>query len=110
MDDVIKIERMKEAILEGLQPHYARVPPPPPLAPPLRVPAPVNLMPAPLMPVFPPNGRGVAPRGRSMVAEGGRLRVAGIVVGQWGDNYGSAINGRSQPNRNLAYQQVSVDY
>ncbi|CAB3362557.1 Hypothetical predicted protein [Cloeon dipterum] len=106
MDDVLKIERMKEAILEGISPHFARVPPPQPMPLPLRVPPPVNLMPTPLMPVFPHNGRGGGARGRNMVAEGGRLRVAGIVVGQWGDNYGSSANGRSQPNRNLPFQQA----
>ncbi|XP_059487987.1 constitutive coactivator of PPAR-gamma-like protein 1 [Neocloeon triangulifer] len=100
MEDVLKIEKMKEAILEGLTPTFARVAPPQHLPPPIRMPTQVNLMAAPLMSVFPPNARGVTPRGRNMVAEGGRLRVAGIVVGQWGDNYGSAANGRSQGHRN----------
>ncbi|KAG1664870.1 Constitutive coactivator of PPAR-gamma-like protein 2 [Nymphon striatum] len=80
LDQVVKVERMRAAILENLNIQFARPP--------------LSLLGAghfgnapPAVPVPPPNaiGRG---RGKKMVARGGQLEVAGVVVGSWGANYG----------------------
>uniref|UniRef100_A0A224XIS9 Putative constitutive coactivator of ppar-gamma-like protein 1 log isoform x1 n=1 Tax=Panstrongylus lignarius TaxID=156445 RepID=A0A224XIS9_9HEMI len=84
---VMKVERMREAILDGLYVQWAR----PPLLPPLthsdssRVHA---VMPAGMTPrTVPLRGSSVPAtiRGRGMTT-GGRLEIAGVVVGNWGPN------------------------
>lgn len=92
IDQVAKVERMRNAILEGLQVEFARPPPPPP--PPLMAPPPPisGLHGPPFLPPAPSlslrgRGRGITGRQR-VVARGGQLEIAGVVVGSWGPNYG----------------------
>ncbi|KAK0085742.1 hypothetical protein PV325_004479 [Microctonus aethiopoides] len=100
IDRVVKVERMRKAILEGITPIFAR--PPGPLGPPL-VP---GFRPLPLVPNGLPGGcvindtqcRGRIHRGgtiplrelirRPVPSRGGQLEIAGVIVGQWGANYG----------------------
>ncbi|XP_078677666.1 constitutive coactivator of PPAR-gamma-like protein 1 homolog isoform X21 [Branchiostoma floridae x Branchiostoma belcheri] len=87
MDQVAKVERMRQSILEGLTNDWARMPlprmgpmgmggyggllPPP------------NLRPAGLGPL-PGRGRGLA--GKPVSGRGGKLQIAGIPVGEWAGN------------------------
>ncbi|XP_064483500.1 constitutive coactivator of PPAR-gamma-like protein 2 isoform X2 [Ornithodoros turicata] len=64
IDQVAKVERMRTAILEGLQVEFARSP----------------------LPSTAANRLG-CPRG-ALLARGGQLEIAGVVVGSWGANYG----------------------
>nr|XP_049703289.1 constitutive coactivator of PPAR-gamma-like protein 1 isoform X1 [Helicoverpa armigera]XP_049703290.1 constitutive coactivator of PPAR-gamma-like protein 1 isoform X1 [Helicoverpa armigera] len=77
LDTVVKVERMRKAILEGLEVEFAM--------PPLPLVAGV---------VGGPLGGWARGRGR-----GARLEIAGVVVGQWG--------GGSYPTRTARYPQVS---
>ncbi|XP_056462363.1 constitutive coactivator of PPAR-gamma-like protein 1 [Gadus chalcogrammus] len=106
-----KVEKMRQSILEGLSfsrpPHHMAFPPPPPLPPP----------PHPhFMPFFPPAGafypdppKMVAP-GRARVvsglqavaSSGGKLEIAGTVVGQWAGSH------RGRGRRGFPIQVVSV--
>uniref|UniRef100_A0A0L8FUX1 Uncharacterized protein n=1 Tax=Octopus bimaculoides TaxID=37653 RepID=A0A0L8FUX1_OCTBM len=120
VDQVLKVERMRQAILEGLKVEFAKAPLPatalytnypfppysnvnfnhrPPGAPPIQ-----------------PNisaggqnqnkGRGRGILGRSPVdARGGQLEIAGVVVGSWGPNLHGAARGRAS---NMAPQVMSV--
>lgn len=86
---VMKVERMREAILDGIYVQWAR----PPLLPPLPISETSrvhSVMPAGMGPGRQPNAinRGALPpniRGRGMTT-GGRLEIAGVVVGHWGPN------------------------
>ncbi|XP_044007486.1 constitutive coactivator of PPAR-gamma-like protein 1 homolog isoform X2 [Aphidius gifuensis] len=99
IDRVVKVERMRKAILEGLSVVFAR-PPIVPTVPGLRVPTlPSNILPVGCV-VNDTIARGrTNPRNnnnnlfrelirRPVPSRGGRLEVAGVVVGQWGANYG----------------------
>ncbi|XP_035517762.1 constitutive coactivator of PPAR-gamma-like protein 1 homolog isoform X1 [Morone saxatilis] len=85
---VAKVEKMRQSILEGL--NFTRPPHPPPFPPP-------PLPPPHGMPFYPPAGSFyppppmMPPQGRSrgmpglqgMSSQGGKLEIAGTVVGQW---------------------------
>ncbi|CAM1306231.1 FAM120A (predicted), partial [Pycnogonum litorale] len=83
LDQVVKVERMRAAILENLQVQFAR----PPLAmggsnhfssiPPGHMNHHMN-----------PGSMGRGRGGKKMYARGGQLEIAGVVVGSWGANYG----------------------
>uniref|UniRef100_A0A673ARS9 Family with sequence similarity 120A n=1 Tax=Sphaeramia orbicularis TaxID=375764 RepID=A0A673ARS9_9TELE len=82
---VAKVEKMRQSILEGLNftrpPHPPPFPPPPPLPPhgmPFYPPGGGFYPPPPMMP---PHGRGRGAPGIS--SQGGKLEIAGTVVGQW---------------------------
>ncbi|TMS18881.1 constitutive coactivator of PPAR-gamma-like protein 1 homolog isoform X1 [Larimichthys crocea] len=88
---VAKVEKMRQSILEGL--NFARPPhpppfPPPPLPPPHGMPfyPPSGSFyppPLPMMPP-PPHGRGRGMPGlQGIASQGGKLEIAGTVVGQW---------------------------
>lgn len=82
MDIVMKVERMRTAILEGLVPDYNK-PIPNLLA--------MGGMNRPMGPMWSNNNRvfgGPFPGGPMGAGRGGQLIVAGSVVGQWGTNYG----------------------
>ncbi|XP_043280498.1 constitutive coactivator of PPAR-gamma-like protein 1 homolog isoform X2 [Venturia canescens] len=94
IESVVKVERMRKAILEGVNVVFAR--PPLPVPPGIRMAAvPQTVLPAgcnvndSLV-----RGRGnanIPQRGlirRPMPSRGGQLEIAGVVVGQWGANYG----------------------
>lgn len=104
---VMKVERMRQAILEGLNVQFARPPlpiviqgPGTALHPGGPYPPPPGLLPAGLVAPAGPGGParglavrgGISPRGmprRSITSNsGGRLEIAGVVVGSWGPNYG----------------------
>lgn len=105
IDQVAKVERMRAAILEGLQVEFARAPLPtmggmprfmpgyPPHGGP-RVGGPMGMGPPPRGPAagrgMPPQG---APRRGALLARGGQLEIAGVVVGSWGANYGQGPRG-----------------
>uniref|UniRef100_A0A673AUI2 Family with sequence similarity 120A n=1 Tax=Sphaeramia orbicularis TaxID=375764 RepID=A0A673AUI2_9TELE len=85
---VAKVEKMRQSILEGLNftrpPHPPPFPPPPPLPPhgmPFYPPGGGFYPPPPMMP---PHGRGRgAPALQGISSQGGKLEIAGTVVGQW---------------------------
>ena len=82
MDIVMKVERMRTAILEGLVPDYNK-PIPNLLA--------MGGMNRPMGPMWSNNNRGFGvpfPGGPMGAGRGGQLIVAGSVVGQWGTNFG----------------------
>ncbi|XP_077277056.1 constitutive coactivator of PPAR-gamma-like protein 1 homolog isoform X2 [Temnothorax americanus] len=93
IDRVVKVERMRKAILEGINVVFAR--PPLPVAPGIRVSVPTNILPASCTindGLMRGRGSGTLPqRGlmrRPIPSRGGQLEIAGVVVGQWGPNYG----------------------
>uniref|UniRef100_A0A673ART4 Family with sequence similarity 120A n=1 Tax=Sphaeramia orbicularis TaxID=375764 RepID=A0A673ART4_9TELE len=80
---VAKVEKMRQSILEGLNftrpPHPPPFPPPPPLPPhgmPFYPPGGGFYPPPPMMP---PHGRAL----QGISSQGGKLEIAGTVVGQW---------------------------
>ncbi|XP_019942024.2 constitutive coactivator of PPAR-gamma-like protein 1 homolog isoform X1 [Paralichthys olivaceus] len=85
---VSKVERMRQSILEGLSftcpPHPPVFPPPPPPNPhgmPFYAPS-GSFYPPPA--VMPPQGRGRGMPGlQGISSQGGKLEIAGTVVGQW---------------------------
>jgi hypothetical protein len=93
IERVVKVERMRKAILEGLDVKFAKMPlapfpgmmrqglPPPQGLP--TMPLPSNRIPAGMRP-------------RPISSRGGQLQVAGVVVGSWGANYGYQQNMRQQ--------------
>ncbi|XP_046419982.1 constitutive coactivator of PPAR-gamma-like protein 1 homolog isoform X1 [Neodiprion fabricii] len=100
---VVKVERMRKAVLEGINVVFARPPLPvtPDVFPGIRVSVPQNILPAGCtISEGLVRGRGtgnIAQRGlmrRPVPSRGGQLEVAGVVVGQWGPNYGSMPPGR----------------
>ncbi|XP_047473049.1 constitutive coactivator of PPAR-gamma-like protein 1 isoform X3 [Penaeus chinensis] len=98
IDLVAKVERCRQAILEGIRVEFAH-----PLLPPMPGAGGHKVGPPPPYPMAHPPGRG---RGRGgpvrnsvqgggvgrMFSRGGQLQVAGVVVGSWGPNYGSSGN------------------
>ncbi|XP_034023251.1 constitutive coactivator of PPAR-gamma-like protein 1 homolog [Thalassophryne amazonica] len=103
---VTKVEKMRQSILEGL--NFTRPPHPPPLMPPPPPPQPSHGMPfyppaGPFYPppsMMPPQGRGRGLEGIS--SQGGKLEIAGTVVGQWGGTR------RSRGRGGFPLQVVSV--
>ncbi|XP_050453694.1 constitutive coactivator of PPAR-gamma-like protein 1 homolog isoform X1 [Cataglyphis hispanica] len=105
IDRVVKVERMRKAILEGITPMFAR--PPLPVAPGIRVSVSSNILPAGCPTInegLMRGGRGsgtIQPqRGlmrRPIPSRGGQLEIAGVVVGQWGPNYGQPGRPMPQP-------------
>lgn len=87
-EQAAKVEKMRQSILEGLNfsrpPHPLPFPPPPP-PPPHGMPFyphPGSFYHPP--PMMPPQGRGrVMPGLQAMSSQGGKLEIAGTVVGQW---------------------------
>ncbi|KAM8931129.1 constitutive coactivator of PPAR-gamma-like protein 1 isoform 2-T2 [Pelodytes ibericus] len=82
-DQAAKVDKMRQSILEGL--HFSRPSHPLPFPPPPAMPFyPAPMYPRPFGPMPPPPGRG---RGFSGVqpipSQGGKLEIAGTVVGQW---------------------------
>ncbi|KAL2747304.1 constitutive coactivator of PPAR-gamma-like protein 1 [Vespula maculifrons] len=93
IERVVKVERMRKAVLEGINVVFAR--PPMPIAPGIRVSVPQNILPAGCTineGLIRGRGNGTLPqRGlmrRPIPSRGGQLEIAGVVVGQWGPNYG----------------------
>ncbi|XP_031829961.2 constitutive coactivator of PPAR-gamma-like protein 1 homolog [Nomia melanderi] len=93
IDRVVKVERMRKAVLEGMNVVFAR--PPMPVAPGIRVSVPQNILAASCTindGLMRGRGSGTMPqRGlmrRPIPSRGGQLEIAGVVVGQWGPNYG----------------------
>ncbi|CAJ1051868.1 constitutive coactivator of PPAR-gamma-like protein 1 homolog isoform X2 [Xyrichtys novacula] len=83
---VAKVEKMRQSILEGL--NFTRPPHPPPFPPP-PIPPPHGMPFYPpsgsyFPPMMPPQGRGRGMPGlQGMSSQGGKLEIAGTVVGQW---------------------------
>ncbi|XP_063992108.1 constitutive coactivator of PPAR-gamma-like protein 1 homolog isoform X3 [Diachasmimorpha longicaudata] len=97
LDRVVKVERVRKAILEGINVVFAR-PPITPTAPGFRIPPPsaTNILPAGCA-INESLVRGRVNRSniplrelirRPVPSRGGQLEIAGVVVGQWGANYG----------------------
>ncbi|XP_042201449.1 constitutive coactivator of PPAR-gamma-like protein 1 homolog isoform X2 [Callorhinchus milii] len=88
-DQVAKVEKMRQSILEGLNFSRHPLPPPsmlrPPFAPPMMGPFyPMPVYSRPVGSVPPPHGRGRCFAGMEQIAhQGGKLEIAGMVVGQW---------------------------
>ncbi|XP_067408436.1 constitutive coactivator of PPAR-gamma-like protein 2 [Emydura macquarii macquarii] len=86
-EQAAKVERMRQSILEGV--NLNRQAPPPLLPPPPFVPTagpfyPVSLYPRPMGSVLPPPGRSRGFTGLHPIPpQGGKLEIAGMVVGQW---------------------------
>ncbi|XP_052424331.1 constitutive coactivator of PPAR-gamma-like protein 1 homolog isoform X1 [Carassius gibelio] len=82
---VAKVERMRQSILEGLNfsrpPQPIAFPPPPPHAMPFYTPNSTFYPPPPLPPMH-GRGRGM-PGLQAIPSQGGKLEIAGTVVGQW---------------------------
>lgn len=96
IERVVKVERIRKAILEGLDVKFAKVPIPNyaqggMMRPNLR--AQPQCMP---MISLPSNRGSAALRQRPIPSRGGQLQVAGVVVGSWGANYGYQSNVRHQ--------------
>ncbi|XP_040264399.1 constitutive coactivator of PPAR-gamma-like protein 1 [Bufo bufo] len=81
-EQAAKVDKMRQSILEGL--HFSRPNHPLPFPPPPAMPFYPAMYPRPFGPMPPPPGRG---RGFSGVqpipSQGGKLEIAGTVVGQW---------------------------
>ncbi|XP_034241898.1 constitutive coactivator of PPAR-gamma-like protein 1 homolog [Thrips palmi] len=89
LDQAVKVERLRQAVLEGLDVQFARN-----LIPPLSSAAgPIRMMTSGMIPgASGPVGRGAGRGGilrRPVPPGGGQLEVAGLVVSSWGANYGS---------------------
>uniref|UniRef100_A0AAR2LY19 Family with sequence similarity 120C n=1 Tax=Pygocentrus nattereri TaxID=42514 RepID=A0AAR2LY19_PYGNA len=110
---VSRVEKMRQAILEGI--NLSRPPPPPPPLPPPAFLPPAMVPPFyPMHPLYPPRPLGSMPpphhqhRPRafpgiqSIPPQGGKLEIAGMVVGQWAGN--KPVRGRGGFNM----QVVSV--
>ncbi|XP_040890411.1 constitutive coactivator of PPAR-gamma-like protein 1 homolog [Toxotes jaculatrix] len=104
-----KVERMRQSVLEGLSftrpPHLPPFPPPPPPPPPPHgmpfYPPASSFYPPP--PMMPPQGRGRGMPGlQAISSQGGKLEIAGTVVGQW------AGTRRSRGRGGFPVQVVSV--
>uniref|UniRef100_A0A665VM87 Family with sequence similarity 120C n=1 Tax=Echeneis naucrates TaxID=173247 RepID=A0A665VM87_ECHNA len=118
---VSKVEKMRQAILEGI--NLSRPPPPPPplpppaflppamvppFYPPLYPPRPMGIMPPHHHPHHPHHPAQHRPRAfpgiQSIPPQGGKLEIAGMVVGQWAGN--KPVRGRGGFNM----QVVSVGH
>ncbi|XP_060533756.1 constitutive coactivator of PPAR-gamma-like protein 1 [Cylas formicarius] len=87
IERVVKVERMRKAILEGLDVKFAKIPLPHfPGGPMLRQ----GIPPPHCLPTLSLASSRTSPglRGRPIPSRGGQLQVAGVVVGSWGANYG----------------------
>ncbi|XP_013779600.1 constitutive coactivator of PPAR-gamma-like protein 1 homolog isoform X2 [Limulus polyphemus] len=106
LDQVSSVERMRAAILEGLNPQFSR----PPLIPMGHPGSNLSNYSRSYPPMLPPGvhipasnrgrGRGSPVRastvaGRRMISHGGQLEVGGVVVGSWGPNYGQLPHSRN---------------
>ncbi|CAG9857498.1 unnamed protein product [Phyllotreta striolata] len=97
IERVVKVERMRKAILEGLDVKFAKVPLPPFTGPPM-----LRSIPPPCFPAMNMNanrgggGGATSLRQRPIPSRGGQLQIAGVVVGSWGANYGYQGNVRQQ--------------
>ncbi|CAH2313150.1 constitutive coactivator of PPAR-gamma 1 isoform X2 [Pelobates cultripes] len=82
-DQAAKVEKMRQSILEGL--HFSRPSHPLQFPPPPAMPFyPAAMYPRPFGPIPPPQGRGRAfPGVQPIPSHGGKLEIAGTVVGQW---------------------------
>ncbi|XP_066157266.1 constitutive coactivator of PPAR-gamma-like protein 1 homolog isoform X2 [Euwallacea fornicatus] len=89
IERVVKVERMRKAVLEGLDVKFAKVQPPQ-----FQPGIPAAYLPTPSLPS---NRNGPGLRGRPIPSRGGQLQVAGVVVGSWGANYGFQNNVRNVP-------------
>ncbi|XP_055881657.1 constitutive coactivator of PPAR-gamma-like protein 1 homolog isoform X2 [Biomphalaria glabrata] len=107
MEQVLRVERMRQAILENLRVDFAK-----PLLPGFYYPypgQPYSANPLPYGPTVAARGRGnpmpgipsrQVGRGRGILgrspieAQGGQLEIAGVVVGQWGPNMSNRRGGR----------------
>ncbi|KAL1020508.1 hypothetical protein UPYG_G00000980 [Umbra pygmaea] len=119
---VSRVEKMRQAILEGI--NFTRPPPPPPPLPPPSFLPPPNMVPPfyPLPALYPPRPMGNMPHHhyphhphpaqhrprafpglQSIPPQGGKLEIAGMVVGQWAGN--KPLRGRGVFNN---MQVVSV--
>uniref|UniRef100_A0A671N725 Constitutive coactivator of PPAR-gamma-like protein 1 homolog n=1 Tax=Sinocyclocheilus anshuiensis TaxID=1608454 RepID=A0A671N725_9TELE len=82
---VAKVEKMRQSILEGLNfsrpPQLLAFPPPPPHAMPFYPPN-STFYPPPPLPPLQGRGRGM-PGLQAIPSQGGKLEIAGTVVGQW---------------------------
>lgn len=94
VEQASKVEKMRQAILEGINMNR-QPPPPPPLPPPAYMPAMgPPFYPVPLYPRTPgnlppghPHHRGrTFPGIQAIPPQGGKLEIAGMVVGQWAGN------------------------
>uniref|UniRef100_A0A8C5A699 Family with sequence similarity 120C n=1 Tax=Gadus morhua TaxID=8049 RepID=A0A8C5A699_GADMO len=106
---VSRVDKMRQAILEGI--NLSRPPPPPPPLPPPAFLPPTMVPPFyPIPPLYPPRPMGNMPPHHhphhphhpSIPPQGGKLEIAGMVVGQWAGN--KPIRGRGGFNM----QVVSV--
>lgn len=105
IDLVVKVDRMKKAIIDGLNIQFAK-----PILPPVgggtmlrQGYPPPNCLPALNLPSA-RTGRGLGRR--PVPSRGGQLEVAGVVVANWGANYG-----RTRPNLHREQPQItSVGY
>ncbi|XP_069769170.1 constitutive coactivator of PPAR-gamma-like protein 2 [Narcine bancroftii] len=87
-DQVAKVEKMRQSILEGLnlsrQPMLPPSMPPPAFVPPMMAPFyPMPMYSRSFGPLPPPQGRGRGFTGFQQISQGGKLEIAGMVVGQW---------------------------
>ncbi|PIO31480.1 hypothetical protein AB205_0132900 [Aquarana catesbeiana] len=82
-EQAAKVDKMRQSILEGL--HFTRQSHPLPFPPPPVMPFyPAAVYPRPFGPMPPPPGRGRGFSGvQPMPSQGGKLEIAGTVVGQW---------------------------
>lgn len=90
IERVVKVERMRKAILEGLDAKFAKIP--------LQVNA-FRMPPSNCLPPVPlPSSRGPSNmRHRPLQSRGAQLQIAGVVVGSWGANYGYQQQNLRQP-------------
>uniref|UniRef100_A0A8C1APR4 Family with sequence similarity 120 member A n=1 Tax=Cyprinus carpio carpio TaxID=630221 RepID=A0A8C1APR4_CYPCA len=102
---VAKVEKMRQSILEGLNfsrpPQQFAFPPPPPHAMPFYPPN-STFYPPPPPPPLQGIGRGMPGKNHSIPSQGGKLEIAGTVVGQW------AGSRRGRGRASFPIQLVSV--
>uniref|UniRef100_A0A8C6PDM7 Family with sequence similarity 120 member C n=1 Tax=Nothobranchius furzeri TaxID=105023 RepID=A0A8C6PDM7_NOTFU len=122
---VSKVEKMRQAILEGI--NLSRPPPPPPPLPPPAFLPPAMVPPFYPMPLYPPRPMGGMPTHhhphhphhpaqhrprafpgiQSIPPQGGKLEIAGMVVGQWAGN--KPVRGRGVSPRYSAEHENSLN-
>uniref|UniRef100_A0A8C2JWE1 Family with sequence similarity 120A n=1 Tax=Cyprinus carpio TaxID=7962 RepID=A0A8C2JWE1_CYPCA len=102
---VAKVEKMRQSILEGLNfsrpPQQFAFPPPPPHAMPFYPPN-STFCPPPPLPPLQGRGRGMPVGLQAIPSQGGKLEIAGTVVGQW------AGSRRGRGRASFPIQLVSV--
>uniref|UniRef100_A0A6P7GJ72 Constitutive coactivator of PPAR-gamma-like protein 1 homolog isoform X2 n=1 Tax=Diabrotica virgifera virgifera TaxID=50390 RepID=A0A6P7GJ72_DIAVI len=87
IERVVKVERIRKAILEGIDVRFAKMPLPPFAGPPLLRTLPQHILQNMNLPTA-RSSSGLSIRQRPIPSRGGQLQVAGVVVGSWGANYG----------------------